>query len=125
MTAPGDLRGRVMWLYCLTDGRRRIVKVGISSNVPRRACALSDDGKEFLRQWVGVSVPSRRTALPVVRTWALGPVSRSYALRVEQMAHNALREAAKCSCGEWFHLTPRVAVPLIERACGSHLTEAA
>lgn len=113
---PADKSGAVVWLYCCTDTKRRVVKVGISKNVPARAGALrSELMAKVLRSAFGLVVSPMKDSLRVARTWSLGDRTKSEAMNIESEVHAALRECVDEFYGEWFHCSPSKAIPVIAR----------
>lgn len=111
-----DQRGAVVWLYCMSTVRRRVVKIGISGNVPHRAQQLRSDAQQVLRKWF--DEPLWKQKVYVVRTWPLDVVTRKEARAIESVVLGALRDVAGDYAGEWFQVDAFKAVATIEAVCG-------
>lgn len=106
---------RPHWIYCCSDERRRITKVGVSSKPSERVRAASA-GASYALRVVGFSDAHRRQTL--IAAWPLGALAFNAAEAIEQEIHRALRgqlEVAGPTRGaEWYVAHPRAVVAIVD-----------
>lgn len=110
----GERRGTVTWLYCMTGCQRRVTKIGISGNIPKRTRQLAYEAYTKCRELVPCQ---SRVYFQLVRTWSLGDRTHAEALAIEALAQEAVRERATEFSGEWYLVSPSVAVDAIQAVC--------